>query len=175
MPVYKVKHILPGDCKSGVQSVYKVSELTSRELSAWVEPFQNAFRTYLQGTVDRECSLNVFVQHLHPGDCLLGVHPVLQFSNLPPGTVCLGYRLFIRFRTFFQGTVIVGCNPFIRFLNQPLGICLPRWSLFIRIPTVGWVCILFFSFQTFLKGTFDKVKNQLQGSKSGVQTVYLGF
>ena len=48
--------------------------------------------------------------------------------------------------------------------------------------TVRWECILFNSFQTFLKGnvspgvhTFDKVKNQLQGSKSGVQSVYLGF
>ena len=38
--------------------------------------FVYGFRTYLQGTVGMECSLNVFVQNLHSGEHLLGVHPV---------------------------------------------------------------------------------------------------
>ena len=37
--VYKVKNLLPEDCKSGMQSVYKIFEPTSRDLSAWVQHF----------------------------------------------------------------------------------------------------------------------------------------
>ena len=36
--VYTFKNLLPEDCKSGMQSVYKVSVPTSRELSALVQP-----------------------------------------------------------------------------------------------------------------------------------------
>ena len=36
--VYTVTNLLPEDCKSVMQSVYKVSEPTAREQSAWVKP-----------------------------------------------------------------------------------------------------------------------------------------
>ena len=61
-----------------------------------------------------------------------GVHPVLQFQNLPPWDCWTGdYRLFIKLRTYFQGTARVWCILFIRFLNLTAGNCLPEWSLFI--------------------------------------------
>ena len=48
--VHKVKNLLPENCKSGMQSVYKISEPTSRELSVWVQPF-------------------IWFPSLPPGDC----------------------------------------------------------------------------------------------------------
>ena len=71
--------------KSGVQSVYKVSEPTSRKLCLG-RAFVYGFRAYFQGTVSRKCSLNVFVQNIHPGD------------------FCVGCILFYGFQTFFQGS-----------------------------------------------------------------------
>ena len=61
-----------------------------------------------------------------------GVHPVLQFPNLPPLDCRPGdYRLFIKLRTYLQGTARVWCILFLRFLNRPAGNCLHGWSLFI--------------------------------------------
>ena len=132
-----------------MQSVYEVSEPTSSKLCL-CRAFEYGFRTYLQGTVGRECSLNVFVPNLPPGDCWQRVHPECICSEptsrglFAGGASCFtvskpsswglsvrGYRLFKRIRTYFQGTVKNGCSLFIRFLNLPLGIYLPGWSLFI--------------------------------------------
>ena len=85
---------------------------TSRELSAWMEPFLYGFQTYLQGTVGRECSL------------------------------------FYLFQTYIQGAVCWGLILFLQFQNHPLGDC--------------QLAVL----------TVYKVKKLLQGSKSGVQSVY---
>ena len=47
----------------------------------------------------------LLVSNQHPGDCLLGVHPVLWFPNLSPVDCLLGgYRLFIRLLTYFQSS-----------------------------------------------------------------------
>ena len=73
--VYTVQNLLPGDCRLGVQPVYKDSEPTSRELSARSEAHLY-FWTYLQGTV---CQ---------------GYRQFMQFPNLPTGNCPLGCSFF---------------------------------------------------------------------------------
>ena len=72
--------------KSGVQSVYKVSEPTSwkiRLCRAFVYPFQ----TYPQG----DCRQGVQPECICSEPTSRGpLYPVLQFSNLPPGDCQLG-------------------------------------------------------------------------------------
>ena len=158
------------------QSVYKVSEPTCRQLSGGA--FVYSFRTYLQRTVRRKCSLILLVLNLHPEDSLLGCILFYSFQTLLHGTVSGGgggvYRLFIKLRTYLQGTARVWCNLFIRFLDLPPGNCLPGWSLFIRFQSLPpgdyrqgvqlvllvpnlhpvdcllGICSLFYGFQTFL-------------------------
>ena len=55
----------------GVQSVYKISEPTSRELSAWVEPF-------------------IRFPNLSPGDCQQGVQLECICSQPPPRGLSAG-------------------------------------------------------------------------------------
>ena len=85
--VYKVKNLLPEDCKSGMQSVYKIFEPTSRDLSAWVQHFYMVSKQM----VGRVCSFFFLLfPNQHPGDCLLGCIMILQFPNLPPNR-CICY------------------------------------------------------------------------------------
>ena len=47
--IYEANNLLPGDWKIGVQSVYKVSEPTSRKLSALVQPFNTVSKPTSKG------------------------------------------------------------------------------------------------------------------------------
>ena len=78
-----------------------------------------------------------------------GVHPALQFPNLPPWDCSLGgYRLFIKLRTYFMGTTRVWCSLFIRFLK------LTSRKL------SAWVESLY-GFQTYLQGTVQPTSRDL--------------
>ena len=78
-----MKNLLPGECKSGVQSVYKVSEHTQRELSAG-------------------CSLFILFPNLPPDR----VHPDFTCSEpISRGLSAHGASCFYDFQTYLQGTV----------------------------------------------------------------------
>ena len=98
--VYKVKNLLPEDCKSGMQSVYKVSEPTSRELSA-VYAFLYGFQTYLQGTVCRVCILFLHFTNLHSGEYPLGC--ILFLRSKGRSLLCLSHFSFPSCRCAFLG------------------------------------------------------------------------
>ena len=63
--------------------------------------FLYGFRTNLQGTVRRDCSLILLVQNQHSGHCASSFTVSKSFSRgLSAGVG--GNRLFIRLRTYFQ-------------------------------------------------------------------------
>ena len=171
-----VKNLLPGDCKSPVQSVYLVSEPTIRELSALMEPFFYGFRTFLQGSVCRECSLFYLSK---PKSRRLSAGGSCFFMVSKPssrGLPARGFRLFIRLITYFQGSKsgvryvykfseltlmkLRLCRAFVYgFQTYLQGTVDRECSLNVFVQNLHTeyfclVCVLFYGFQTFLQGTF---------------------
>ena len=117
--VYTVQNLLPGDCRLEVQPVYKVSEPTSRELSAGGEACLYRFCTYLRGTA----SLYSFLTYLQ-------------------GTVRWGVACSYGFQTYIQGTVNRGCRLLTLFPNLPQGNCLLGVQLVYRADFALWLSII---------------------------------
>ena len=92
--VNKVKNLLPEDCKSEIQSVYKVSEPTSRELSAWVQPFYMVSKPTSRGLSAGNAAFCFTCLEPTSKGVSSGVHRVFTASNLPPKG-CLCYVLVI--------------------------------------------------------------------------------
>ena len=67
-----------------MQSVYKVSAPTSRELSAWAQPFYMVSKPTSRGLSAGSAAFFLLVLNLKPGNCLLGCILFLRFPNLPP-------------------------------------------------------------------------------------------
>ena len=85
-----------------MQSVYKVSEPTSRELSAWVEPFYTVSEPTSRGLSAGSAACFTCSEPTS-SDCLLGVQSVYTVSKPSSSGLSAGkgYRLFIRLKTYF--------------------------------------------------------------------------
>ena len=83
--VYKVYEPTSRERSTGGAVFFTVSELTSRELLAGDAACLEGFRTFLQGTVSRRCSLFLLFLNLPPGDCWPGVRRVYTVTEPTSG------------------------------------------------------------------------------------------